>query len=154
MTCPTGSAADTAVELDFGALYFRCRGVLNLGALCFRCSRVLSKAQLAGFQNPDPLVQTGLRIIQAEQTSWDKISIILQHSEDVLCNKEDRILDRISNLFRHQPGVRPLFDDALHYDKAIWRKLTWTQISEYFNASRNTDVPVRCRGRYGGWRAV
>ena len=48
MTCP--SAVDTALELDFSALYFGCR-------------RVLSKAQLAGVQNPDPLVQTGLRII-------------------------------------------------------------------------------------------
>ena len=61
MTCP--SAADTALELDFGAFYFRCRGVLNFGALYFRCRRVLSKAQLAGVQNPDPLVQPGLRII-------------------------------------------------------------------------------------------
>jgi len=26
--------------------------------------------------------------------------------------------------------------------------------NEYFNASRNTDVPVRCRGRHGGWRAI
>ena len=25
---------------------------------------------------------------------------------------------------------------------------------ENFNASRNTDVPVRCHGRHGGWRAV
>ena len=39
MTCP--SAADAALELNFGAFYFRCR-------------RVLSKAQLAGIQNPDP----------------------------------------------------------------------------------------------------
>ena len=53
-----------ALELDFGALYFRCRGVLNVGALYFRCRRVLSKVQLAGVQNPDPLVQTGLRIIR------------------------------------------------------------------------------------------
>ena len=50
-------------ELDFGALYFRCRGVLNFGALYFRCSTELSKAQLAGVQNSDPLVQTGLRNI-------------------------------------------------------------------------------------------
>ena len=57
------SSADAALELDFGALYFRCRGVLNFGALYFRCRRVLSKAQLAGIQNPDPLVQTGLRIM-------------------------------------------------------------------------------------------
>ena len=45
------SAADAVLELD-------------VGALCFRCRRVLSKAQLAGVQNPDPLVQTGLRIIR------------------------------------------------------------------------------------------
>ena len=56
-------APAAALELDFGALYFRCMGVLNFGALYFRCRRVLSKAQLAGVQNPDPLVQTGLRII-------------------------------------------------------------------------------------------
>ena len=36
--------------------------MLNFGALYFRRRRVLSKAQLAGVQNPDPLVQTGLRI--------------------------------------------------------------------------------------------
>ena len=60
MTSPR--ATDTALELDFRALYFRCRGLLNLGALYFCGRRVLSKAQLAGVQNPDPLVQTGLRI--------------------------------------------------------------------------------------------
>ena len=57
------STADAALELDFGGFYFRCRGLLNFGGLYFRCRRVLSKAQLAGVQNPDPLVQTGLRII-------------------------------------------------------------------------------------------
>ena len=61
MTCP--SAADVALELDFGGFYFRCRRVLNFGGLYFRCRRVLSKAQLGGVQNPDPVVQTGLRII-------------------------------------------------------------------------------------------
>ena len=68
MTCP--SAADTALELDFGALYFRCRGVLNVGALYFRYRRVLSKAQLGGVQKPDPLVQTGLRIIRSRLRLW------------------------------------------------------------------------------------
>ena len=70
------SAADAAIELDFGALCFFCRGVLNFSALCFRCRRVLnfgvlyfrcrrvlSKAQLAAVQSPDPHAQTGLRII-------------------------------------------------------------------------------------------
>ena len=62
----TGSA-DAALELDFGALYFRGRGVLNFGALYFRFRRVVSKAQLAGVQNLYPLVQTGLRIITLAQ---------------------------------------------------------------------------------------
>ena len=66
MTCP--SAADAVLELNFGALYFHYRGVLNFGALYFCCRRVLSKAQLAGVQNPDPLVQTGLRIITLTPT--------------------------------------------------------------------------------------
>ena len=60
-----------ALELDFGALCFRCRGVLNLGALLFRCMRVLSKAQLARVQNPDPLVETGLRITHQNSHSQD-----------------------------------------------------------------------------------
>ena len=75
MTCP--SAADTALELDVGALYFRCRGVLNLGALSFRCRRVLNKAQLAGVQNPDPLVQTGLRIITLTSSRHVQPKIVL-----------------------------------------------------------------------------
>ena len=35
VTCPSAGAADTALELDLGALCFHCRGVrmLNLGAL-------------------------------------------------------------------------------------------------------------------------
>ena len=36
--------------------------MLNFGALYFCCRIVLSKVQLAVVQNPDPLVQTGLRI--------------------------------------------------------------------------------------------
>ena len=51
-----------ALELAFGGLYFRCRGVLNFGGLHVCCMRVLSNAQLAGVQNPDPVVQPGLRI--------------------------------------------------------------------------------------------
>ena len=75
MPCP--SAADTALELDFGALYLRCRGVLNFGALHFRCRRVLSKAQRAGVQNPDPLVQTGLRIITLTLTPTLTLTLTL-----------------------------------------------------------------------------
>ena len=48
---------------------FAVGGVPNLGALYCRCRRVLSKAQLAGVQNPDPLVQTGLRIITPSGSS-------------------------------------------------------------------------------------
>ena len=69
MTCP--SAADAALELDFGALYFRCRGVLNVGALYFRRRRVLTKAQLAGIWSPDARAQTGLRIISAGSQGHD-----------------------------------------------------------------------------------
>ena len=53
---------------------------------------------------------------------------------NIVCNKEDHI----SNLFRHQPAVRPLFDDALNCDKVIWRKLTWTQMPEYFIIAFNS----------------
>ena len=42
--------------------------MLNFGALYFPSGRVLSKAQLAGVQNPGPLVQTGLRIITVTPT--------------------------------------------------------------------------------------
>ena len=75
MTCP--SAAGATLEVDFGGLYFRCRGVLNFGALYFRCRRVLSKAQLAGVQNPDPLVQTGLRIIPLTLTKHVTLTLTL-----------------------------------------------------------------------------
>ena len=76
---PLGHCGNTALELDFGALFFRCRGVQNVGALHFRCRRVLSNAQLAGIQNPDPLVQTGLRIISHFHSAIPNHTAILNH---------------------------------------------------------------------------
>ena len=72
--------------------YIFCRGVLNLGALYFPCRRVLSKAQLARVQNPDPLVQTGLRIIRivcALRTKLVLSEMVLSISAMVLCGSPD-----------------------------------------------------------------